>query len=223
MACMEIGYILNERNGNALCQLKPLKRRSLGSHNNMVYRKSFCSTRQDIDLGVMKLHLEEGFLSGLDGDQICREIRRKLDQKLLLTEEDAMRLMILPLTYPGRERKQKAIEDAIELAESIPDPENSHRILAGMLVFSNQIIAEEQKEKTFRRIKLTWIAQMFEEEKQEALKQNTENVTNSLKKTIAENMLRSGDSVEKVVSCTELSREQVEEIQKNLLLQTAGV
>ena len=58
------------------------------------------STKPDIDLGAMKLHLEEGFLSGLDGDQICREIRRKLDQKLLLTEEDAMRLMILPLTYP---------------------------------------------------------------------------------------------------------------------------
>ncbi len=82
---------------------------------------------------------------------------------------------------------------------------------------------------------MTWIAQMFEEEKQEALKQNTEevtekvteevtvSVTNSLKKTIAENMLRSGDPVEKVVSCTELSQEQVEEIQKNLLLQTAGV
>lgn len=70
---------------------------------------------------------------------------------------------------------------------------------------------------------MTWIAQMFEEEKQEALKQNTEEVTNSLKQTIAKNMLRSGDSVEKVVSCTELSQEQVEEIQKALLLQTAGV
>ena len=95
------------------------------------------------------------------------------------------------------------------------------------LIINTQIIAEEQKEKIFRRIKMTWIAQMFEEEKQEALKQNTEevtvSVTNSLKKTIAENMLRSGDSVEKVVSCTELSQEQVEEIQKNLLLQTAGV
>ena len=85
------------------------------------------------------------------------------------------------------------------------------------------LFSTDQKEKIFRRIKMTWIAQMFEEEKQEALRQNTENVTNSLKKTIAENMLRSGDSVEKVVSCTELSQEQVEEIQKNLLLQTAGV
>lgn len=181
------------------------------------------STRQDIDLGAMKLHLEEGFLSGLDGDQICREIRRKLDQKLLLTEEDAMRLMILPLTYPGRERKQKAIEDAIELAESIPDRESSHKILAGMLVFSNQIIAEEQKEKIFRRIKMTWIAQMFEEEKQEALKQNTENVTNSLKKTIAENMLRSGDSVEKVVSYTELGSERVKRFKKPSATDGSGV
>ncbi len=72
---------------------------------------------------------------------------------------------------------------------------------------------------------MTVIGQMFEEEKQEAIRKNTEEVTrkvtrevtesNSLQ--IAERLLRRGDSVEKVAECTELPLEKVKELEASIL------
>ena len=64
---------------------------------------------------------------------------------------------------------------------------------------------------------MTVIGQMFEEEKQEAIKKNTEEVTERTSSKIAENFLRAGESPEKVAKCTGLSLEKVQEIEASLL------
>ena len=110
----------------------------------------------------------------------------------------------------------------------VPDPESSRKILAGMLVFANRIIELEIKEKVYRRLRMTIIGQMFEEEKQAAIKKNTEEVTQTVTQTvtmntslrIAENFLRQGDSVEKVAECTNLPLDRVKELESSILQTT---
>ncbi len=85
--------------------------------------------------------------------------------------------MVLPLTYRGKQRQQKATKEALDLAKQISDQELSREVLAGMLVFSNQIIETELKEEIYKRLRMTVIGQMFEEEKQRAIKKATREVT----------------------------------------------
>ena len=190
------------------------------------------TTTPDIDLDGIALHLEEGFLSDLDGNRIQEVVQNKLKQNIPLNAQEAMQLMILPLTYHDKERQKQAVEEVVTLADSIPDPESSRKILAGMLVFANRIIELEIKEKVYGRLRMTIIGQMFEEEKQAAIKKNTEEVTRTVTQTvtqtvtmntslrIAENLLRQGDSVEKVAECTNLPLNRVKELESSILQTT---
>ena len=79
---------------------------------------------------------------------------------------------------------------------------------------------------------MTIIGQMFEEEKQAAIKKTTEEVTRTVTQTvtqtvtmntslrIAENFLRQGDSVEKVAECTNLPLDRVKELESSILQTT---
>ena len=178
------------------------------------------TTTPDIDLDGIALHLEEGFLSDLDGNRIQEVVQNKLKQNIPLNAQEAMQLMILPLTYHDKERQKQAVEEVVTLADSIPDPESSRKILAGMLVFANRIIELEIKEKVYWRLRMTIIGQMFEEEKQAAIKKNTEEVTENTSLRIAEKLLRQGDSVEKVAECTNLPLDRVKELESSILQTT---
>ena len=174
------------------------------------------TTTPDIDLDGIALHLEEGFLSDLDGNRIQEVVQNKLKQNIPLNAQEAMQLMILPLTYHDKERQKQAVEEVVTLADSIPDPEASRKVLAGMLVFANRIIELEIKEMVYRRLRMTIIGQMFEEEKQAAIKKNTEEVTQTVTMNtslrIAENFLRHGVSVNEVAECTNLPLDRVKEL-----------
>ena len=67
---------------------------------------------------------------------------------------------------------------------------------------------------------MTIIGQMFEEEKQAAIKKTTEEVTENTSLRIAENFLRKGDPVEKVAECTNLPLNRVKELESSILQTT---
>ena len=51
-----------------------------------------------------------------------------------------MKLIILPLTYKGKEKKRQAVKEAVELAKQIVDKEEKTFVLSGILVFADKII-----------------------------------------------------------------------------------
>ena len=83
---------------------------------------------------------------------------------------------------------------------------------------------------------MTIIGQMFEEEKQAAIKKNTEEVTRTVTRTvtqtvtqtvtmntslrIAENLLQHGVSVNEVAECTNLPLDRVKELEASILQTT---
>lgn len=102
------------------------------------------TTNPCLSTGALTLNTEEAFLSDIDGKEECRLLTEKMKLNAPLTDEDLMKLIILPLTFQGKKQKQEAAKTAIQLAETIPDSDQQTFALAGILSFSDKIITEEQ-------------------------------------------------------------------------------
>ena len=60
------------------------------------------STNPVLDIGGLRMKIEEAFLSELDPDAIWDELTWKLDSDVALADEDLMRMIIYPLTFKGK-------------------------------------------------------------------------------------------------------------------------
>lgn len=59
------------------------------------------------DLGGVSLRIESAYLVNQNSNHIYQKLRYKIGQREMLTEEELMELMILPLTAKGPEGKQR--------------------------------------------------------------------------------------------------------------------
>ena len=113
--------------------------------------------------------METAFLSEINADEIYDRLKSKIKQNQLLTDEELMQLIILPLSYRRREEKQEKVHDIVDLAVKIQDRKQQLFALAGILVFTDKIIDKETANRIRREIGMTQVAQIFEEEKRLAV------------------------------------------------------
>jgi len=125
----------------------------------------------EYNIGAVKLHTETAFLSELDSDGIMERLKSKVERNEMLTDEELMEFIILPLSYRKRDEKEKRIRETIALAAKIQDRGQQVFTLAGILTFTDKIIDRETANKIRRAIEMTQVAMIFEEEKQQALTQ----------------------------------------------------
>lgn len=151
-------------------------------------------TRARMDIGCLQFQLEEAFLRELDVESVERNIKRKLECKEPLTQEEQMQFIILPLAQVGVEEKQNCIQRCFEMVKTIADEQEQVFLLSGMLVFSDKVIRSEDSKKMRNWIMMTKIGKMFEEEKLEYAKEQI--VKNN--KKIALCLLKRGDALEEV-------------------------
>lgn len=119
-----------------------------------------------LETGCVTLRTEQAFLSRIPGESEYNRIKAKIDTHEPLTDEDAMRLIILPLTEKGVEEKQEMIEKVIDLADQLPDDSNQKIfILSGVIVASDKFIDKDYLEMIRRRIDMTKLGQLYEKEK----------------------------------------------------------
>lgn len=116
------------------------------------------------DLEGLVLHVESAFLVNLDTEQIYRKLSRKIQRHEILTEEELMQLMVLPLTVKGKEGKQEIIVRSVELAKQIPDRRQTVQVLAGILTFSDKVIDEAYRERVKEEMQMTQVGQMIFED-----------------------------------------------------------
>ena len=128
----------------------------------------------EYDIGAVKMNLETAFLSELDSKGIYSQLRDKVEKNQMLSDEELMEFIILPLAYRMKEEKQEKIRETVELAVKIQDKKQQIFTLAGILVFADKIIDRETAGRIRRAIEMTQVAQIFEEEKQQALLQVTQ-------------------------------------------------
>ena len=126
------------------------------------------------DIGALQMRIEPAFLSELDGDGIYSRLKEKVETGEMLTDEELMEFIILPLSYQTKEKKGEKVRDTVSLAVQIRDRGQQVFTLAGILAFTDKIIDRETANKIRRVIEMTQVAQIFEEEKQQAILQVTQ-------------------------------------------------
>ena len=117
--------------------------------------------------------MEQAFLSHIDGETAFETISQKLQSGIPLEDDDLMKLVILPLTMPGVEGKQKMLEKVVCLAEQVTDGKQQIFILSGVIVASDKFINREYLEQIRRRINMTQLGQLYEKEKIEYANRKT--------------------------------------------------
>ena len=175
----------------------------------VIYTGDVDQAEPDLKIACFTLHAEQAFLAHIDGRAAFQEIQEKLRAGKPLDNDDLMKLVILPLTVPGTEGKQKMLETVVELAEQLRDEEQRIFILSGVVVASDKFIEKEYMEQVRRKINMTQIGQMYEEEKieygnQRALKEKTE---------IAKILLQEGADTVMIMKATGFTEEELLRLQ----------
>lgn len=181
------------------------------------------NTSNTLDVLSLKLELEQAFLSKLSSNQIKLKLTDKIKNNQTLTDEELMEYIILPLTYQGIEEKKEAIQELFILAKEIEEEETQLFLLSGILVFTDKVIDAETAKNIKEWIRMTKVARLFEEEKEEAVKRAIEQTAiETAMETAMETaieMLKDGDSIEKIVRCNKsLSVNDVEKLKKKFNL-----
>ena len=104
----------------------------------------------------------------------------------MLTDDDLMKLVILPLTVPGTEGKQRMLERIVDLAEQIPDEGQRIFTLSGVIVASDKFINRDYMEQIRRRINMTQLGQLYEKEKIEYANQKVREKAIEIAKALLE-------------------------------------
>ena len=177
-------------------------------------------TNPTLDIGSVKLSVQEAFLTEIDTESLWSEVSEKIKGGVRLTDADMMKLIIYPLTVRGKEGKQSATGRAIDLARDISDRAQMVFVLKMLLAFTDKFISEKDANRIKEELTMTKVERLYAEEKEAAVRaavdRNTAEVTDTVSKRIAINFLMSGESVENVSKCTDLATDVVENLLKSL-------
>jgi predicted transposase/invertase (TIGR01784 family) len=164
------------------------------------------------DKGAITIKVKQVFLSKFDSDAIYADLKQKVSTKQKLTDEDMLKLIILPLTQPDKIQKQQLAENTINLAKQLPDEKQQIFAIAGILTATDKFINRSYSNQIREWIRMTKVARIFEEEKIEAVNEAIRK--NSLE--IAKNMLQNGFDRLEVMKCTGLTRSEIDKLQESL-------
>jgi len=179
----------------------------------VIYTGDIKAYTSEFDVGALRIQVDQVFLSRFDTDEIYNGIKTKINTGELLSDDDVMRLIILPLTQPDKTRKQKLIENAIDLARQVQDEQQQLFIVAGILTATNKFIDREYSEMVKGWIKMTKVARLFEEEKIEAVNAAVGETLKNERVRTAREMLVAGEDILKVMQFTKLTRAELDEAQ----------
>jgi len=175
----------------------------------VIYTGDVKSAEPVYETSCFTLRMEQAFLSHIDGETAFESISQKLRSNTPLEDDDLMKLVILPLTMPGIEGKQKMLEKVVDLAEQVTDSRQQIFILSGVIVASDKFINREYLEQIRRRINMTQLGQLYEKEKIEyANKKNRE-----LTVEMAKSMLDEGIDFVKIMKVTGLTEDELLRLQ----------
>ena len=169
------------------------------------------------DIGAVKMNVETAFLSELDSERIFNRLKGKVERNERLSDDELMEFIILPLSYRRQEEKQERIQETVRLAAGIQDRGQQVFILAGILAFTDKVIDRETANIIRRAIEMTQVAQIFEEEKQQALREEKRQTIRETSRQIVIKMIRKNYSTEEIASLVpSYSQNDVEELRKEV-------
>lgn len=176
----------------------------------VIYTGDIEKAPDSLDLGCIKLYLEQVFLSKFDGSEIYNYLKNKIEKKAPLTDEDVMRFIILPLTQ--KNNKQEFIEKAVNLAQELTDEDIQGFIIAGILSATDKFIDKNYSDKLRGWLKMTKVGRLFEEEKIEYAKERLQ----ERDREIARKMLSENIDILTIMKVTMLGKSEILDLQNDL-------
>lgn len=126
------------------------------------------SSTYHFNAGDLTITSTSVLLCEYNGDAILFSISEKIERNEVLTTEEMMKLVLVPLMN-SKEERQVLIEKTIEVAKQIEDESKQLHIIAGILTATDKFINDDYAKKVKEWIKMTKVARLFEEEKQQAV------------------------------------------------------
>ena len=168
------------------------------------------------DIGALRIHVQQVFLSGFDSEEIYNHIKTKITSGAPLSDDDIMKLIVLPLTQPDKSHKQHLIESTVDLAKQVSNEATQVFILAGILTATNKFIDRNYANQIKEWIKMTQVARLYEEEKIEAVNKARLETNLKERKNIARLMLQDGEDYLKIMKYTQLTHKELEQMRQSL-------
>ena len=156
------------------------------------------------------LRVEQAYLSHIDGDVEYDRLLKKISAGIRLTEEDQMKLILLPLTYPDKNRKIEMIDTVVDAVTMISEDEQKRFLLAGLCVTANKYITELQTDRIEVMLRMTKVGQkIYNDWKKQTISYGNEREQQGINR-VAQNMLRHGYDEASVMEMTGLTQAQLD-------------
>jgi len=184
----------------------------------VIYTGDVETAKDTWEIPCLTLKMEQVFIHSLPDAEIYQSVKKKLENNETLSEKELMQLIILPLAKKGKEAKQKMIEQVVDLAKQIEDENTQAFVITGILVSSDKFIDRDYAKSVRRYLSMTKVFQILEEEKQEAINLAEKEGQRKSQLQIAENLIKAGADILMVMKGTGLTKEEIEEIKKNMMV-----
>ena len=125
-------------------------------------------TQDALDAGDVVISTTEAFLLEIASEEVKARIWKKIQERQMLDERDLMELIVLPLTYKGKENQRTAAQEAVLLAKEIEDETMQEMALAGILSFSDKIIDKKLANEIRRCLSMTKVGAIIAKEMEES-------------------------------------------------------
>lgn len=125
-------------------------------------------TQDMLNVGDVVISTTEAFLLELASEEVKARIQKKVQEKTPLDERDLMELIVLPLTYKGKEKQRSAAQEAVNITKEIEDEAMQEMALAGILSFSDKIIDKKLANEIRRCLSMTKVGAIIAKEMEES-------------------------------------------------------
>ena len=174
----------------------------------MLYTADIERAKNTMSRTAVTIETEVAYLVGAPSQQWLEEAKRSIEGGKV-SDEALMHLVLLPLTYKGREKKQKAVRECVHLARQIPEKGQETFALSGILSFTDKVIDEETRQYIKEVIGMTQVGKMLMDE-------GIQQGDMERAKRTALKMLKRGDSLNDVAEVLELPMETIKTWEKEL-------
>jgi uncharacterized small protein (DUF1192 family) len=174
----------------------------------VIYTSDVTNVKEILDAGDVRISSKAVLLCEYNGDAILHAIEEKIHANEELTHGEMMKLILVPLMY-SREDRQTMIEKTINVVKQIKNEQKQLHIIAGILTATDKFIDEEYAKRIREWLKMTKVAQIFEQEKKKAVKEAEKHKAFEIAKNLLDVL-----SIDEIAKRTGLAVAEVEELAK---------
>lgn len=194
----------------------------------VVYSSSIKNAKTSIDIGSIKYSVQAFYMDKINGDEQYEHLKNKIKQGEVLTRQDLLALVFLPIMHSEKDKNERIIE-SIKLAKEIKDKENQMNSLALLYAFAEKFIDDKNIERVKEVFRMTELGKLLKEEgieegikegrKQELLRTSTKLLTKKfgvLPDEIKEKLEKADITVLEIIVDDILDFNKLEEVNKYL-------